>query len=127
MISGAINGDAWAVAGATSLLSNAIEYGYGSNNVEEFADRTYRNQDFWASTAADTIVGVATGAAAAGLVALGIAAIGVTTAPVWAVVGATALLAAGIGMGLNALGVNNAVQDVINLGIDWVESKIYHG
>lgn len=128
LVKGAVNGDAWMLAGGTSFISNSIEYGWGSTSVDDFANRTVKNQDFWASTAADTVVGVATGLAAAAIVGgtiLGLTALGVTavaTAPVAAVLIVTALVAAGIGWGLSALGVNNALQGVFNQGIDWAQS-----
>jgi len=116
------------LAGATSFLSNSFEYGWGSTSVDDFSNRTLENQDFWASTLADTVVGVATGLAAAAIVGgtiLGLTALGLTaaaTAPVWLVVGATALVAAAIGVGLSNLGVNEALEGVFNQGIDWTQS-----
>jgi hypothetical protein len=124
LIKGAVNGDAWMLAGGTSFISNSIEYGWGATSVDDFANRTVKNQDFWASTAADTVVGVATGLAAAAIVGgaiVGAVALGFT-APVWLAIGATVLVAAGIGWGLSALGVNNALQGVFNQGIDWAQS-----
>jgi hypothetical protein len=128
LISNSINGEAWFVAGGTSLISNSVEYGWGATNINEFFDRTVENQDFWASTAADTVVGVATGLLAAAVVAgviVGLTSVGVVaaaTAPLWLVVGATAVVGAAIGVGLSALGVNQWVQNIFNTGIDTVHS-----
>jgi len=128
LIKGAINGDAWALAGATSFILNSIEYGWGSTSVDDLANRTIKNQDFWASTAADAVVGVATGFAAAAVVGgtiVGLTALGVTAVaavPLAVTIGVTAVVAAGIGWGLSALGVNDALQGTFNQGIDWVQS-----
>lgn len=128
VLKGATSGQAWVLAGGTSFISNSIEYGWGSKNIDDFANRTVKNQDFWASTIGDTVVGMATGALAAGIVALGMLALPaavVATAPVWGVVLATAGVAALIGIGLSAAGVNTNAKIVANAGIDWVQS-LFH-
>ncbi|HEX2995563.1 MAG TPA: hypothetical protein VHP14_12105 [Anaerolineales bacterium] len=100
----------------------------GATSVEDFGNRTVMNQNFWTGTAADTVVGVGTGLAAAaivggtivGLTALGVAA--AATAPVWLVVGATALVGAAIGYGLSKAKVNDGVQNVFNNLVDTAQS-----
>jgi hypothetical protein len=92
---------AWEFAGLGALLVNLYEYGKGSTSLQDFANRTGLNSDFWVSTGVDTVISVAEGAVAAVAVGgffalLGIA--GVFTAPLWLVAGVTAI--AGIGIGL---------------------------
>jgi hypothetical protein len=122
LITNSINGDAWFVAGATSLISNSISYGWGATSLEDFSNKTVEKQDFWASTSADTVIGVATGLLAALAVGGAMVALGIATAPLWAVVGVTALVGVGIGMIFNAAGANEGLKGVFNTGIDAVQS-----
>jgi len=79
-----------------------------------------RNREFWVSTVVDVAVSVAVGVAAAavvggaiaGAVAVGIAA--AATAPLWAVVGLTAFLGAGIGLIVEALGIPDIAKGWLN-------------
>jgi hypothetical protein len=106
----------------TSLITNSVEYGWGSTSFDDYTNRTFENQDFWASTSADAVVGVATGLLAALVVGAGMLALGITAAPLLAVVGVTALVGIGVGMTFNALGVNQWLQGVFNTGIDTVQT-----
>jgi hypothetical protein len=128
LLDGAWDGTAWGVAGLTSLVSNTVEYGWGSTSWDDFSDHTYKNQDYWASVIGDTVVGMATGMLAAGIVTLGIAFIAASSTvvvPVAATVAVTAVVAAGIGIGLSELGVNNDAKNIANAGIDWVQG-LFH-
>ncbi len=122
LITSSINGDAWFVAGATSLISNSVTYGWGATSLEDFSNKTVEKQDFWASTSADTVIGVATGLLAALAVGGTMVALGIATAPLWAVVGVTALVGVGIGMIFNVAGANEGLKGVFNTGIDAVQS-----
>jgi hypothetical protein len=125
-VRGAGKAGAWSLP--ISAIGNAIEYGWGSSSLEELSDRTVKNQDYWSSTVADTIVGIGAGLAAAalvagtivGLVALGFAA--AATAPVWLTVGATVVVASLIGVACTNFGVDDYVKGQVDNVIDSVQS-----
>jgi hypothetical protein len=126
LLKGSISNPTVATAGIGSFLGNMFEYGYGNtDSPQDLVDSTVGNQDFWASTVADTIISVGVGIAAAAVVAGGIA-VGAllfgVTAPLWAPVAATAVLAVGAGLVLEATGVNEKGKDVVNQAIDAVKS-----
>jgi hypothetical protein len=104
-----------------SFVSNGIKYGKGSKNVDEFIDRTVMNQEFWSSTLADTVVSIITGVLAAaivsGILAAAAAFLGasaVAAVPLAAIIVITAIVGAGIGIGLDSIGVNNGVKNAID-------------
>jgi hypothetical protein len=124
LLKGSISGSAWVTAGATSLIGNGLEYGYGSKTTDEFFTRTVKNQDFWASTIADTIVTLSTGVAAAlivgGAITFAVSAgfVAAATAPLWLVIGGTVVVGALIGGLLGNWKVNDYLQNIINSGIN---------
>jgi hypothetical protein len=113
---------------ATSGIGNAIKYGWGSSSLEELSDRTVKNQDYWSSTVADTVVGLLASLAAATIVsgtialAVGVGIAAAATTPVWATIALTAVVAAGIGIACTNLGVNDSVKGGVDNVIDSVQS-----
>jgi hypothetical protein len=106
-----------ALAGVTSLASNAWTFGTNPAEGQTFWDRTVKNREFWVSTVVDFAVSVAVGVAAAAIVAgaiAGLVALGVTTAattPLWLTVGVTAGVAIGIGWGIDSLRIPTALKE----------------
>jgi hypothetical protein len=127
LLKGSVSNSTVALAGVGSLGGNLIEYGAGSTSLEDFGNRTVENQDFWASTLADTIVSVGTGVLAAAAVSLLVAAAAVVlgvSAPLWVAVAATAGIGIGLGLVAESLGINKGLEGVINQGIDNIEKGV---
>ncbi|MEW6569433.1 MAG: hypothetical protein AB1449_14960, partial [Chloroflexota bacterium] len=112
LLSGALSRGAWITALVTSTIGNVIDYGFGRNR-----DKGIGSQEFFVSTAVDTVLAVGTGVAAAALVALVLPA----TAPVWGAIAVTALVGLGIGYLMDRLGIAQRAKDYLNAGVDAVE------
>jgi hypothetical protein len=95
----------------TALLGNLIDYGFG-----EHRDTGVISWDFAVSTTVDFGLSLLTGVVAAALVGGAIALVGVSL-PLWAALGATAILGVGIGLGLEAIGVGGAVEQGL---LSWI-------
>jgi hypothetical protein len=114
LVSGALSKASWITAGVTSLIGNAIDYGFGKNKDKGFG------QEFAVSTGVDTMMAVGTGFIAAGAIALGTAFLGITLSVPLAIV-ATVVAGLAIGGVLDAVGAGDYIKEKANLAVDAVE------
>jgi hypothetical protein len=117
IVRGALSKSAWIIALGTSLIGNVIDYGSGRHR-----DTGIRSQEFVVSTAVDTVLAVGTGIGAA-LLVTGAAALFAVSLPVGAGIALTAVAGIGIGLLLDATGIAQAAKDLLNAGIDALESS----
>jgi hypothetical protein len=120
LLEGAFSWETAGVSVITSLISNTIEYGLNSKDINQFFDNTFKNQKFWSSVISDSVINFVVGGLAALIAGVIFAAVG---PEILSLAGAIAIaIGAGIGLSMltNALGIN----DVFSTLIDNVITKI---
>jgi hypothetical protein len=123
LIDDAVKGSSFLTAGATSLVTNIYEYGNDAENLEEFSNQTFENQEFWASTAVDTALSVVIGLVAAGIVAGVVTFLGVATAPLWMTIGAVAIVSIVISGIVGYSGLPDTIDANANMLIDDLQGE----
>ncbi len=126
LVTGALSRTSIFTAGGVSLAVNSWNYGKDATSPQDFVDKTFKNQEFWVSTAVDFSLSVVTGVAGAlvvgGLVAGAIALGATVAAPVILAAAVTAGVAIILGHILDKTGVTDTLKTNINMGIDIVQS-----
>jgi|GEM_PF-6816184 uncharacterized membrane protein len=122
LLDDAISGTSFAVAGVTSVVTNAIEYGSSAENLEEFSNQTIENQEFWVSTVVDTVLSVVIGLAAAAIVAGVLMFLGVT-APLWMTIVAVGLVSVFITSAVTSSGLPDTLDANGNMLIDDLQGQ----
>ena len=95
-----------------SLAANALDYGHG-----EHSDKGIISQEFAVSVTVDTTLTYAAGVTAVVLVGAVVTGFAITAAPI-AILGATVVVAVGIGVGLSTLGAPDMLKEDVNNFLD---------
>ncbi len=123
LLQSATDGMAWGTAGLISVATNLIKFGTDPTQGDNFNERILTNQEFYVSTAVDTVLSVAIGYGLTLAATAALAAIGAATVPLLLPVLAIGAAGIVIGMGLDALDVPDTIKGGINSLIDKIQGE----